>query len=121
MAVTILLIYNTPKTIHYAQTILDFTILIQFILHDMKVLRYIDHKLYRLEKTKIAFENQRQINLKLCQPTFNYNKFHAIRHFILDIWDYNSVVNYNTAYNKAIHKYFPKAFSNRINKKEYNL
>lgn len=31
------------------------------------------------------------------------------------------MVNYNTAYSKATHKYFFKPFNNKINKKKYNL
>lgn len=31
------------------------------------------------------------------------------------------IVNYDIAHSKAVHKYFFKAFYNRINKKEYNL
>lgn len=37
------------------------------------------------------------------------------------IWNYNSVINYNKAYNKAMQKYIFKVFYNKINKKEYNL
>lgn len=38
-------------------------------------------ELYRLEMTKILFEQHWPINSKLYQPTFNYCKFHAINHF----------------------------------------
>ena len=77
-----LLIYNALKTIQCAQAILNFTMLAQYVLHDEETLRYIEHALYRLEKTKIAFEQQWPINSKLCQLTFNYPKFHAISHFV---------------------------------------
>ena len=79
------------------------------------------HALYRLENTKITFEHYWSINSKLCQPSFNYPKFHAISHFVQYIWDYGNAVNYDTAYNKVAHKYLLKVFYNRINKKEYNL
>ncbi len=79
------------------------------------------HTLYRLENTKLAFEHYRPIDYKLCQPTFNYHKFHAISDFIQYIWDYNTTVNYDTAHSKAAHKYLLKAFYNKINKKKYNL
>ena len=83
------------------------------------MLRYIKHALYRLEKTKIVFEQHWLIDSKLCQSTFNYPKFHAISHFFQWIQDYGSVVNHDTAYSKAAHKYFLKTFNNKTNKKEY--
>ena len=95
--------------------------LAQYVSHDDKTLRYMEHALYRLEKTKIAFEHHRPINSKLCWPTFNYPKFHAISHFVQCIRDYGSAVNYDTAHSEAAHKYLLKAFYNRTNKKEYNL
>ena len=79
-----------------------------------------EHALYRLEKTKIAFEHHRPIDLKLCRPTFNYPKFHTVTHFAQCIRDYGNAVNYNTAPSKAAHKYLLKAFYNRTKKKEYN-
>ena len=119
MAATPLLIYDAPKAIQCAQAILNFTMLAQYVLHDEETLRYIEHALYRLEKTKIAFEQHRPIDSKLCQPTFNYPKFHTISHFIWSIRNYGSAINYNTAYSKAAHKYLLKAFYNKMNKKEY--
>ncbi len=76
------LIHNTLKAIQYARAILNFTMLAQYISHDDKTLWYIEHVLYRLEKTKIAYEHYRPIDPKLCQPAFNYLKFHAISHFV---------------------------------------
>ena len=93
--------------------------LAQYILHNEEVFRYMEHALYRLEKTKIRFEQHRLIDSKLCQPTFNYPKFYAISYFVQFMWDYGSVVNYNTAHNEAAHKYLLKAFYNQTNKKEY--
>ena len=60
-----LLIYDTPEAIQYAQAILDFTILAQYISHNNKTLRYIKYALYRLEKIKITFEHHRPIDPKL--------------------------------------------------------
>ncbi len=57
MAAMSLLIFNAPEAIQYVWTILDFTILAQYILHDNEILRYIKHILYRLQNTKIAFEH----------------------------------------------------------------
>lgn len=42
-------------------------------------------------------------------------------HFVQFIQDYNSAINYNTAYSKMAYKYLFKAFYNKSNKKEYKL
>ncbi len=115
-----LLIYDTPEAIQCTQAILDFTMLAQYVLYDDETVRYIEHALYRLENTKIAFEHHRPIKSKLCQPPFNKPKFHAISHFIQCIRDYGSAVNYNTTHSKVVHKYFTKAFYNKTNKKKYH-
>ena len=60
-----LLIYNTSEVIQCVQAILNFIMLGQYVLHDNKTLRYIEHALYRLKKTKIAFEHYRLIDSKL--------------------------------------------------------
>ena len=82
IAVTFLPIQNTPKAIQYSRAILNFTILAQYVLHDDKTLWYMKYALYRLEKTKIAFEYHWPIDAKLYQPIFNYFKFHVISHFV---------------------------------------
>ncbi len=60
-----LLIHDDSEAIQYAQTILDFTILAEYVLSHEEMLRYMEHALYGLEKTKIAFEQQQPINSKL--------------------------------------------------------
>ena len=120
VAATLLLIQNTPEAIQCARAILDFTMLAQYVSHDDETLRYMEHALYRLEKTKIAFEHHRPIDAKLCRPTFNYPKFHATSHFVQCIRDYSSPVNYDTAHSETAHKYLLKAFYNKTNKKEYD-
>ena len=65
MAATFLLIHDAPKTIQYTQIITNFTILAKYVLHDEKMLQYIEHVLYRLKKTKIIFGQYRLINSKL--------------------------------------------------------
>ena len=62
----LLLIYDTPKTIQYAQAILDFIMLGHYISNTKEMLRYIEYTLYGLEKTKIAFEQYQFIDSKLC-------------------------------------------------------
>lgn len=54
MADILLIIDNCLDTIQFAWNILDFTMFTQYILYDGKKLRYIEHALFRLEKTKIA-------------------------------------------------------------------
>ena len=117
VAATPLLIQNALEAIQCARAILDFTMLTQYVSNDDETLRYMEHVLYRLEKTKIAFEHHRPIDAKLCRPTFNYAKFHATSHFVQCIWDYGNTVNYDTAHSEAAHKYLLKAFYNRTNKK----
>ncbi len=118
---TPLLIHDASKTIQYARAILDFTMLAQYVSHDDKTLRYMEHALYRLEKIKIAFEHYRLIDLMLYQPAFNYPNFHAISHFVQCIRNYDSAINYDTAHSETAHKYLLKTFYNRTNKKEYDL
>ena len=79
-----------------------------------------EHALYRLEKTKIAFEHHWPIDSKLCQSTFNYPKFHTVTHLAQCIRDYGSAVNYDIAHSKAAHKYLLNPFYNRTNKKKYD-
>ena len=102
VAVITLLIHNAPEAIQFACAILDFTKLAQYVLNDNKTLRCVEHVLYRLKKTKIAFEQHWPINSKLCQPTFNYPKFYIISHFVQYIWDYSNAVNNDIAYSKAM-------------------
>ena len=120
VAVTPLLIQNAPDAIQCAQAIFDFTILAQYVSNDDETLRYMEHTLYRLEKIKIAFEHHRPVDSKLCQPTFNYPKFHSVTHFAQCIRDYSSPVNYDIAHSKATYKYLLKVFYNRTIKKKYN-
>ena len=66
VAATPLLIHNTPEALQCTRAILDFIIPAQYVLHYKETLRYIEHALYRLQKTKIAFEQHRPIDSKLC-------------------------------------------------------
>lgn len=62
----LLLIHNILETIQYTHVCLDFIILAQYILYDEEMLNYIDYTLYRLEKTKLLFEQYWPINSKQC-------------------------------------------------------
>ena len=116
---TPLLIPDAPEAIYYARAIFDFTILAQYLLHNNKTLFYMEHALYRLNKTKIAFENHCLINIKPFRPIFNSLKFHTIMHFVQCIWDYGNTINYNTVHSEIMYKYLLKAFYRRTNKKKY--
>ena len=120
VAATPLLIQNAPEAIQCARAILDFTMLAQYVSHDDETLRYMEHALYRLKKTKIAFKYHWPIDLKLYGPMFNYLKFYAVTHFAQCIRDYGSAINYTTVHSKAAHKYLRKAFYNMTNKEEYD-
>ena len=118
---TLLLIQDIPEAIYYVRTIFDLIMLTQYLSYNNETLFYMLHVLYRLDKTKIAFENHCPINVKLIQPTFNYLKFYAMTNFVQYIRNYNSTINYDTAHNEVAYKYFLKTFYGRINKKEYEL
>lgn len=120
-AATLSLIQDASKIIHYTRTIFDFIILAQYLLHSNKILFYMKHALYKLDKTKIAFENHYSIDTKLFWPTFNHLKFHIITHFVKRIRDYKNVINFDMAYNNTAYQYFVKTFYRRINKKKYKL
>ena len=118
VAATPLLIQNALEAIQCARAILDFTMLTQYVSNDDETLRYMEHVLYRLEKTKIAFKHHRPIDAKLYRPTFNYPKFHVTSHFVQCIQDYGGTVNYDK---EAAHKYLLKVFYNRTIKNEYDM
>lgn len=80
-----------------------------------------EYTLYRLYKTKIAFENHCPINAKQLQQTFNDLKFYAIIYFVKCIQDYKNIINYNRIYSETAYKYLFKAFDEWINKKKYKL
>ena len=62
---TLSLIQDIPNAIYYIYAILDFNMLAQYLLYNNKTFLYIDHTLYRLDKTKIAFKNHCPIDTKL--------------------------------------------------------
>ena len=82
---TFLLIQDASETIHCTHVILELTMLTQYPLHNNKTHFIIDHALYKLHKTKIAFENYCPIDAKLFQPTFKDPKFHALTLFVESI------------------------------------
>lgn len=79
------------------------------------------YTLYKLNKTKIVFQNHCFIHVKLFRPTFNYLIFYAMIYFVQCILDHKSAINYDIAFNEIAYKYFLKAFYEKTNKKEYEL
>lgn len=65
MVTTPLLIHDVPEAIQYTQVIQNCIILVQYILHNEETFCYIEYVLYKLEKTKIIFEQYELINSKL--------------------------------------------------------
>lgn len=110
VAATFLLIQNRPKTIYCIRVILDFTILTQYLLYENKTFFYIEYALYKLDKTKITFENHYSIYIKLFRPTLNYLKFHTITHFVKCIYNYKDMINYDMTHTEVTHKYLFKTF-----------
>ena len=55
VATMLLMIHNAPEVIQCVQAILDFIMQAKYDLYNEKTLCYMEHALYRLEKTKIAF------------------------------------------------------------------
>lgn len=89
------------------------------MLHNDKTLAYIEHVLYRLDKTKMIFKNYCLINAQLLLPANNYLKFHAMSYFIEYICRYKSIINYDTVHSEIAHKYLLKVFYGWTNNKEY--
>ena len=58
------------------------TLTTDYPLHNNEILSYIEYTLYRLDETKITFENHCLINIKLFQPTFNYPKLYTKNHLV---------------------------------------
>ena len=77
-----LVIHDSLKVIQCNLAILNFTVILQDVFYDEKLLLYIEHIFYRLVNSKITFEQYWSINSKQYQPTFNNFKFYIICHFI---------------------------------------
>lgn len=60
---------------------LDFIIFAQYPLYNNKIFLYMEHTLYKLDKTKIEFDNHCLIDPKLFQLRLNYQKFYAMTYF----------------------------------------
>lgn len=84
------------------------------------MVRYIKHVLYELKIFFFFFNIISQLTFSHVNQSLTTLNFMQLA-TLSNTFRINSVVNYNTAYSKAVHKYFLKAFYNKTNKKEYNL
>ena len=100
-----------------ARAIVDFILLAQYKMHDDETLEYLDHALYRIDKTKAVFKQFRPVDKATDEGHFNFPKFHAMTHYTSSIREYGAADNCDTEYSEAGHKYHVKAFYGRTNKR----
>lgn len=112
---SLLLIQNASEAIYILKPFFILQFLFSMFHIQQNPTLYATCALYRLKKTKIVFKHHQLIDLMLCQTMFNYPKIYSVIYFVQYIWDYSSVVNYDTVHSKAAHKYLFQAFYNRIN------
>lgn len=62
---TYLSLQDISKIVHYIYIIVEFTMLVQYLLHNNKTPFYIKYGLYRLDKIMIEFKNYPSIDTKL--------------------------------------------------------
>ena len=87
-------------------------------MHDDETLEYLDHALYRIDRTKAVFKQFRPVDKATDEGHFNFPKFHAMTHYASGIREYGAADNFVTEHSKAGHKYHVKAFYGRTNKRQ---
>jgi hypothetical protein len=112
-----LLTTKEPGAMHCARAIVDFILLAQYKTHDDETLRYLEQALYRIDKTKVAFQKLRPIDKITEEGHFNFPKFHIMTHYTTCIREYGAADNFDTEHSEAGHKYHVKAFYGRTNKR----
>jgi hypothetical protein len=112
-----LLSTKVPGAMHCARAIIDFILLAQYKTHNDETLRYLDHALYRIDKTKVVFKQFRPVDKVTAEGHFNFPKFHAMTHYTSFIREYGAADNFDTEHSEAAHKYHVKAFYGRTNKR----
>jgi hypothetical protein len=113
-----LLSSKEPGAMHCTRAIVDFILLAQYKTHDDETLRYLDHALYRIDKTKVAFKALRPVDKATDEGYFNFPKFHVMTHYMSCIRDFGAADNFDTEHSEAGHKYHVKAFYRRTNKRQ---
>jgi hypothetical protein len=112
-----LLSTKEPGAMYCARAIVDFILLAQYKTHDDETLEYLDHALYRIDKTKAVFKQFRPVDKATDEGHFNFPKFHAMTHYTSSIREYGAADNFDTEHSEAGHKYHVKAFYGRTNKR----
>jgi hypothetical protein len=113
-----LLSSKEPGAIHCARAIVDFILIAQYKTHNDETLRYLDHALYRIDKTKVVFKALRPVDKATGEGHFNFPKFHIMTHYTSCIRDFGAADNFDTEHSEAGHKYHVKAFYGRTNKRQ---
>jgi hypothetical protein len=115
--ITSLLSTKEPGAMYCARAIVDFIFLAQYKTHDDETLEYLDHALYRIDKTKAVFKQFRPVDKATDEGHFNFPKFHAMTHYTSSIREYRAADNFDTEHSEARYKYHVKAFYGRTNKR----
>ena len=85
---------------HCAQAIIDFILLVQYKTHDDETLRYLEQALYRIDKTKVAFQRLCPIDKITEEGHFNFSKFHVMTHYTACIREYGAADNFVTEHSE---------------------
>ena len=117
------LIKKRDVIIHCARVIMTFVMLIQYTFHNENTLNYMKQVLYRIDNMKIVFVKYKFQNIARNENDedeiyFNTFKLYIIIHYVIFIRLYDSVQNFDTAYEKTAHKFLLNIFfvmTNRIN------
>ncbi len=96
--------------------IVDFILIAQYKTHDEETLHYLDHALYRINKTKIVFKMLHPVNKTTDKGYFNFLKFHIMTYYTSCIQNFGTVDNFDMEHSEAEHKYHVKDFYRRTNK-----
>ncbi len=96
--------------------IVNFILIVQYKTHDEETLHYLNHILYRIDKTKIVFKVLHLVDKTTDKDYFNFLKFYVMIYYMLYIQDFGTTDNFNIEYSKARYKYHVEDFYGRTNK-----
>jgi hypothetical protein len=99
--IVLLLSTKEPGVMHCARAIVDFILLAQYKTHDDKTLRYLEQALYKIDRTKIAFQRLRPVDKITEEGHFNFPKFHVMSHYTTCIKEYGAADNFNTEHSEC--------------------
>jgi hypothetical protein len=75
------LLRSKPEVIAYARAIADIVTISQYRAHNSETIRYLEFALYRINKTKVAFAEQRA-TMDRKEPHMNFPKFYVLSHYL---------------------------------------